>query len=61
VQATVASYEAESRSGTVVTDEGKTLTFAGETLAEHLRHLRPGQRVHIQTDGEQVTSVRLWQ
>jgi 2-phospho-L-lactate guanylyltransferase len=61
MQATVASYDDESRSGTVVTDHGETREFAADTLAEHIRHLRPGQRVHIESgSGEAVTSVRLW-
>lgn len=61
MQATVASYDDESRSGTVVTDQGETRAFAGETLAEHIRHLRPGQRVHIESDaGDAITYVSLW-
>lgn len=61
MQATVASYDEASRSGTVVTDQGETLGFAGETLAEHIRHLRPGQRVHIESGADDaISSVRLW-
>jgi 2-phospho-L-lactate guanylyltransferase len=60
MQATVASYDDESRSGTVVTDQGETLTFAGDALAEHIRHLRPGQRVHIESDDHAVSSIRIW-
>lgn len=33
MQATVASYDEVSQSGTVVTDQGETLAFAGDTLA----------------------------
>jgi len=61
MQATVASYDETTRSGTVVTDQGKTLEFAAATLAEHIRHLRPSQRVHIEAaDAEAITGVRLW-
>lgn len=60
MQATVASYDDNSRSGTVVTDQGQTLAFIGATLAEHIRHLRPGQRVHVDADGAEVTGIRLW-
>lgn len=58
MQATVASYE--SGAGTVVTDEGRVLPFQPDALAEHIRHLRPGQRVHLTLDGEDVTGVSLW-
>jgi 2-phospho-L-lactate guanylyltransferase len=60
VQATVESFEAESRSGTVVTDGGRVLNFGAETLADHIRHLRPGQRVHLTLEGEDITGVALW-
>lgn len=61
MQATVASYDGASRSGTVVTDQGETRAFGGDTLAEHIRHLRPGQRVHIESGtGDTITGVRLW-
>ena len=60
MQATVASYDEATRSGTVVTDQGETLGFAGETLAEYIRHLRPGQRVHVVTGDSGVTGVRIW-
>lgn len=60
MQATVASYDQATRAGTVVTDLGETLEFAGETLAEHIRQLRPGQRVHLETGDAGVTGVRLW-
>ncbi len=60
MQATVASYDDDTRSGTVVTDQGETLGFVAATLAEHIRHLRPGQRVHIERDQAAVSSVRIW-
>ena len=60
MQATVASYDEGTRSGTVVTDQGETLGFAAETLAEHIRHLRPGQRVHVETSDAGISGVRIW-
>lgn len=60
MQATVASYDDMSRAGTVVTDHGETLPFAGEALAEHIRHLRPGQRVHLETTDDRIIRVALW-
>lgn len=60
MQATVASYDEGSGSGTVVTDSGRVLAFGSGTLAEHLRHVRPGQRVHLTLQGENITSVALW-
>ncbi|MFL6089190.1 MAG: hypothetical protein ACJ71Z_03515 [Aeromicrobium sp.] len=60
MQATVASYDESRRFGTVVTDQGATLEFAAEALAEHIRHLRPGQRVHIDATDRGVTGVSLW-
>ena len=60
MQATVASFDEDSRAGTVVTDDGETLGFAGETLAEHIRHLRPGQCVHVESGDAGITGIRLW-
>ena len=60
MQATVASYDEATGAGTVVTDDGETLGFAGETLAEHIRHLRPGQRVHVESGEAGITGIRLW-
>jgi 2-phospho-L-lactate guanylyltransferase len=60
MQATVASYNAESRSGTVVTDAGATLAFEASALAEHIRHLRPGQRVFLDRPDDRIVGLRLW-
>lgn len=60
MQATVASYDEHSRNGTVVTDQGETLDFTAAALAGHIRHLRPGQRVHLQSSDAGVTGVSLW-
>jgi hypothetical protein len=58
MQATVASYA--DGGGTVVTDEGRILQFGLPALAEHIRHLRPGQRVHLDMDGDQISRLQLW-
>jgi 2-phospho-L-lactate guanylyltransferase len=50
VQGTVASYDAATRSGTVVLDDGHELGFEAAALAgSGLRLLRPGQRVRLET------------
>jgi hypothetical protein len=60
MQATVESFDTASRAGTVVTDGGRILDFGAEALAEHIRHLRPGQRVHLTLAGEDIIGVALW-
>jgi len=60
MQATVASFDVESRSGTVVTDTGVTLDFAAAALAEHIQHVRPGQRVFIDGTADRIEGIRLW-
>ena len=61
MQGTVASFDQSTRAGTLLTDEGMPLDFAAESLADHIRHLRVGQRVHVETapSGE-VTSIKIW-
>lgn len=52
VQATVASYDAQTRAGTVILDDGHQLSFAAGALeGTGLRLLRPGQRVRLATSG----------
>ena len=60
MQGTVASFDETTRSGHVLTDDGMPLDYAAETLAEHIRHLRLGQRVFVQTSGDAVTSIAIW-
>jgi len=60
MQGTVASFDETTRSGHVLTDDGMPLDYAAETLAEHIRHLRVGQRVFVETSGEAVTSIAIW-
>ena len=60
MQATVASYDADSGTGTVVTDAGVTVGFVAAALADHIRLLRPGQRVFVDSSGDEVHGIRLW-
>jgi 2-phospho-L-lactate guanylyltransferase len=51
MQGTVASYDPEHRSGTVLLDDGTTLEFGDAAFAASgLRLLRLGQRLQIETD-----------
>jgi len=51
MQATVASFDAESRTGSVLADDGVRLPFLAAALADsRLRLLRPGQRVRVEVD-----------
>ena len=61
MQGTVASFDQSTRAGSLLTDEGMPLEFPAESLAEHIRHLRLGQRVFVETapSGE-VTSIKIW-
>jgi hypothetical protein len=60
VQGTVATYDPVSRSGDLLTDDGLRLAFGPDTLADHIRHLRLGQRVFIDAGEEGVNGIRLW-
>ncbi|KAA1378501.1 cold-shock protein [Aeromicrobium fastidiosum] len=64
MQGTVASFDLGTRSGHVLTDDGVRLDFAASSLADHVRHLRVGQRVFVDLvrDAEPptVTSIALW-
>ncbi len=50
MQGTVASFDQSTRAGSLLTDEGMPLEFPAASLAEHIRHLRVGQRVFVETD-----------
>ncbi|WP_199547484.1 hypothetical protein [Streptomyces sp. N35] len=53
MQATAYTYNPESRSGSVLLDDGTPVEFAAEAFdAGGLRLLRPGQRVRIEVAGE---------
>jgi 2-phospho-L-lactate guanylyltransferase len=60
MQGTVASYDPEERSGTVLLDDGAEFSFsAGAFDASGLRLLRPGQRVSLEHDGDEITGLSL--
>ena len=53
MQATAFTYSPDSRSGSVLLDDGTPLPFDAAAFdAGGLRLLRPGQRVRIETEGE---------
>jgi 2-phospho-L-lactate/phosphoenolpyruvate guanylyltransferase len=59
VQGTVATFDPETRSGTVLLDDGSPVTFSGQAFAASgLRLLRLGQRVRLDYDESGVV-VRL--
>jgi hypothetical protein len=58
VQATVARFDAQSVSGEVVTDDGLVLPFGEEAFGTSgLRHVRPGQRLTVTTEGSGAATV----
>ncbi|GAA5042057.1 cold shock CspA family protein [Thermocatellispora tengchongensis] len=58
MQATVRSFDPETRSGSVFLDDGTQLAFGTEAFdAGPLRLLRPGQRVNIRLDDDGAISV----
>jgi len=60
VQATVSSFDASTRSGTVLRDDGRRVVFEADAVATAVRLLRPGQRVRLDVDAaDRVTRVRL--
>lgn len=60
MQGTVATYDPVSRSGDLLTDDGLRMRFDADALAEHIRHLRLGQRVHVDADHQGIMAIRLW-
>ncbi|MET0952948.1 MAG: hypothetical protein ABWX57_06650 [Aeromicrobium sp.] len=65
MQATVAGFDATTRTGHLLTDDGVRLDYPAAALAEHIRHLRVGQRVFVDTSPHgttppQVTHVAIW-
>ena len=60
MQATVRSFDPETRSGTVLADDGVELAYDAEAFAAAgLRHLRIGQRVRLDVEGsDEATRVR---
>ncbi|MCH5674363.1 hypothetical protein [Streptomyces gilvus] len=64
MQATAYTYDSETRSGSVLLDDGTPVPFDAEAFdAGGLRLLRPGQRVRIEVegaeDGPHITLVTL--
>ncbi len=60
MQGTVASYDPEGRSGTVLLDDGTELPFPAAAFdASGLRLLRPGQRVRLERRDGEVTALGL--
>ncbi|MFF1377980.1 hypothetical protein [Streptomyces sp. NPDC058308] len=52
MQATAYTYDSETRSGSVLLDDGTPVPFEAPAFdAGGLRLLRPGQRVRIEVDG----------
>ncbi|GAA1898227.1 hypothetical protein GCM10009716_05110 [Streptomyces sodiiphilus] len=52
MQATAYTYDPDTRTGSVLLDDGTPLDFGAEAFdAGGLRLLRPGQRVRIETSG----------
>ncbi|MFD9487059.1 MULTISPECIES: hypothetical protein [unclassified Streptomyces] len=59
MQATAYTYDFETRSGSVLLDDGTPVDFGAEAFdAGGLRLLRVGQRVRIETEGA-GTSLRI--
>jgi hypothetical protein len=58
-QATVASYDPATRTGTLLRDDGHPLPFGPGTLDPAVRLLRRGQRVRLRLDGDTVTALTL--
>jgi 2-phospho-L-lactate guanylyltransferase len=61
MQGTVATFDDESRTGTVLLDDGVEVTFPAAAFdASGLRHLRLGQRVRLDHDDMgMITKVTL--
>jgi cold shock CspA family protein len=60
VQATVATFDPASGSGSVLTDDGRRIAFDGAAFAAGgLRLLRLGQRVRLETAEGRVVRVTI--
>ncbi|KAA1423629.1 hypothetical protein FE697_008555 [Mumia zhuanghuii] len=58
MQATIATYDAET-GGTLVLDDGVTLLYDADAVAASpVRHLRPGQRVIVELTDAAPPAVR---
>jgi cold shock CspA family protein len=60
VQATVATFDPDTGSGTALTDDGRRVAFDGAAFAAGgLRLLRPGQRVRMDVADGRVVRVTI--
>ncbi|MCD0448356.1 cold shock domain-containing protein [Actinocorallia sp. API 0066] len=60
MQGTVKDFDASSRSGSVLLDDGSELSFDTAAFdAGGLRLLRFGQRVNLAHDGDRITAITL--
>jgi cold shock CspA family protein len=60
MQATVWSFDRDTHAGSVVLDDGQRVTFnASAFVASGLRFLRAGQRVRLEMDGDQISSITI--
>jgi len=60
MQATVFAFDRETSSGEVLLDDGVRLRFDAAALeGSGLRHLNPGQRVHVAAVGPVVQAVSI--
>ncbi|MES9540925.1 MULTISPECIES: hypothetical protein [unclassified Actinomadura] len=60
MQGTVKAFDAETRSGSVLLDDGTELPFDAEAFAAGgLRLLRFGQRVNLALAGDRISVVTL--
>jgi 2-phospho-L-lactate guanylyltransferase len=58
VQATVRTFDAETRTGDVLLDDGSVMVFGARAFdASGLRLLRIGQRVRFRVDAEGAVSL----
>ena len=59
LQATVEDYDAGSRDGTLLCDDGSQLAFAAAALRPPVRLLRSGQRVRLRVAKGEVVALTL--
>nr|WP_296074527.1 cold-shock protein [uncultured Actinoplanes sp.] len=61
MQGTIATYDPDTRSGTLLLDDGTALTYGAAAFdASGLRRLRSGQRVDVDIEpGGAVRTVRI--
>lgn len=60
MQATVATFDPDTRGGTVLLDDGTPVTFDGDAFdAGGLRLLRLGQRVRLEYSGTRLVRITI--